>query len=218
MKRSEFLRSANVAPLQAELLAQELESENGVKWDPEEPELPTRVGVLWVCGEPSRPSRPVLAMPGRDLNVRECQAVIDTYNRYQSGELVPQDKSLQAALDAVVRERDKMAIEIQRLTKERVIPLAGALHDIARVAGVSDIHGPKETAARIINEFHERNRAITQADEKLENLTRNSVAASADVISKTSRGKTVHYAIGPTRNSRVEAERDLREWLDKERS
>lgn len=38
----------------------------------------------------------------------------------------------------------------------------------------------------------------------------------ADVISKTRGGETVHYAIGPVRATREEAEKDLREWFGKE--
>lgn len=41
------------------------------------------------------------------------------------------------------------------------------------------------------------------------------VEGAPDVISKSRGGKTVHYLIGPTRESRGEAEMDLRIWLDK---
>lgn len=39
--------------------------------------------------------------------------------------------------------------------------------------------------------------------------------SAAVVISKTKGEKTVHYAVGPVRATREEAERDLREWFDK---
>lgn len=61
-----------------------------------------------------------------------------------------------AELEAVLRERDALREEIERLRvgaervrMDRVIPLARFLHDVAGAAGVSDIGSPAEVSAEI---------------------------------------------------------------------
>lgn len=134
MKRSEFLAHAESGLVgeEAANIIRELERENGVKWDPEEPELPKFLRVSVDGANHARLWPGDSTWNGDAHELAGYQAAADAYNRLQRGE-------------------------------------AGA-------------------------------------------------QKAADVISKTKGGRTIHYAVGPTRETRDEAERDLREWFDKEAS
>lgn len=230
MKRSEFVKqAADTYGLSgtgiAETVANIVTNQLGVKWDPEEPKLPKRLKVISDGTE-------IRLVPTNECYSPKMFARVyypvaaDAYNRFQSGELVPQDKLLQPALDAVVRERDHLnrLLKCERdlvarleerlkgvdALQERDVALAELretrllLRDIAAAVGLS--WRPHETWAECYQLALDIRTAIVAHQRP------------ADVISKTRGGKTVHYAIGPTRETREEAEHDLREWFDKEAS
>lgn len=251
MKRSEFLKDRSAVWSSFDLAYRDARAAElaGIKWDPEEPELPRklvlcdRTNVVTVHAETAQSETlfgVTVGDPPRSTAIKSViRSALDAYNKLQSGELVETSVSaeeilkllherdnLRQSLDVAIRERghlnrllkcerDLVARLEERLKgvdalQERDVALAELretrllLRDIAAAVGLS--WRPHETWAECSQLALDIRTAIVAHQRP------------ADVISKTRGGRTVHYAVGPTRETQEEAERDLREWFDKEAS
>lgn len=236
MKKSEFEDGVadvcgGASSAKERAMAVALAEAAGVKWDPEEPELPKRLirerEFVWnaVDGEGNESfgiiDLSALITAGLDnLTYRVLHAAFDAYNKLQAGELVPLPVATEEILklirekDAITAERDQIRTSLESILGVDMDERGGS-DNLDQLAA----HFLAETVRKIGAEIGVSGSAGYIAKAVIAKLRADrgkfDAATHPDIISKTSGGKTVHYAIGPVRETREEAEKDLREWFDK---